>query len=107
MQTIEEFNGNTKIPLIQFWQAAGPLVAAILLLTVLIITWKRPSTVAFRARLMEKLGLFPKEKVGGPKERRPVMARFEPHLKRWIPWFLKKKIIDPETPSPQGRALAH
>jgi len=104
MQTIEEFNGNTKIPLIQFWLAAGPLVAVILLLTVLIITWKRPSTVAFRARLRKKLGLFPEEKVGHPKEQRPIMAKSKPHLKRWLPWFLRKKIIDPETPNPQERA---
>ena len=87
--------------------AAGPLVAIILLPTVLIINWKRPSSVAFRARLKEKLGLFPKEKVDDPKEQRPIMAKFKPHLKRWMPWLLRKKIIDPETPSPHGRALAN
>ena len=100
MQTIEEFNGNSKISLAQFWGAAGPMVAVILLLTVIIITWPRPSTVECRASIRKKLGLFSKKKTSDPKEQRPMMAEFGPHLGKRFPWFLRKKVIDPETPSP-------
>lgn len=57
MQTVREFGGESALlSLGQFWLATGPILAGVLLLTVLVVIWKRPSAVKLRSRAWEKLG---------------------------------------------------
>jgi len=43
MQAVKEFGGDApKMSVREFWLTSGPVLAAILLLAVVIIGWKRP-----------------------------------------------------------------
>ena len=69
MQTMKEF-GDTqgKLSLRQFWLATAPTFVGVLLLTILVILWKRPSAETLRSRVWEIwsqswCGVFIREKV--------------------------------------------
>lgn len=105
MQTVKEFGGSTaKMSLSQFWQSAGPVLAGVLLLTQIVILWKRPTMAKFRNLLPSKLVPSPRKWMRRAKEPRPMMAKPKPHVKEKFPWFLRKKISDPESLSLQEEA---
>ena len=73
MQTVKGFGGtDPTISLLRFWLNTGPVLAVILLLTLIIILWKRQSAADLRA-----------------------------YLKKKLPWPSKEKMSDPEKPIPQ------
>ena len=101
MQTIKEFGGSTpQMSVRKFWLTSGPVLAAILLMTVVIILWKRPITEAIRDYIRKKLGLPvpPRKRMYRVKERRPTTGKLKPHVKKGFPWPRREKISDPETP---------
>ncbi|PUU82940.1 hypothetical protein B9Z19DRAFT_1190008 [Tuber borchii] len=53
-----------------FWLISGPICAAMVLLTVIIISWGRPRAVKFRDNLRKKLPLFPKKKIKDIEDQR-------------------------------------
>lgn len=54
---MKEFGDSPgKLSLRRFWRAAGPTLAGVLLLTVLVIIWKRPLAIKLRSGAWEKLG---------------------------------------------------
>ncbi|PUU79838.1 hypothetical protein B9Z19DRAFT_788872 [Tuber borchii] len=56
MQTVKGFGGtDPTISLLRFWLNTGPVLVVILLLTFIIILWKRQSAAELRACLKEKL----------------------------------------------------
>ena len=56
MQTVDELGGKgATITLLTFWLNTGPILAGVLLLTLIIILWKRRSAEELRARLKKKL----------------------------------------------------
>jgi len=106
MQTVKEFGGNTaKMSLMQFWLNTGPVLAGVLVITQIVILWKGPTMAEFRTLLSRKLFRYPWKLKGRAKELRPVTAKPKHHATKRLPWSLRKKISDPETPSLQEQAL--
>jgi len=60
MNNIKEFNKN-PISQRDFWRTTGPVCAALVLLTIVIITWERPGIVEFRGDPKKKLKEFTKK----------------------------------------------
>ena len=55
MQTIREFGGDSALlSLSQFWLATAPILVGILLLTVLVIIWRRQWAIDLRARVWKR-----------------------------------------------------
>lgn len=55
MQTVREFSDDTaKLSLRQFWLATGPILAGVLLLTVLVVIWKRQWAIDLRSRVWKR-----------------------------------------------------
>ncbi|PUU79845.1 hypothetical protein B9Z19DRAFT_1080732 [Tuber borchii] len=107
MQTIKEFGGPTpQMSLRKFWLTSGPVLAAILLFTVVVVLWKRPLAEKFKTSVKEKLGLSPREETDHAKEQRPVVGGAGPRVGRGLSWTRRKKTSDEEAPNPQESAPA-
>jgi len=94
MNNIKEFNRN-PISLPGFWRITGPSLAAILLLTVIIVLWRRPTAESFRAYIKWRLGLSPRKGIGYPKEQGTMMTKPKLRAKKEFPWSRREKIRDP------------
>jgi len=104
MQTIKEFGGPTpQMSVRKFWLTSGPVLAAILLLTVVVVLWKRPLAEEFKTSVKEKLGLSPRKGTGHAKKRRP---KPKAHAQKKLPWSRRKKTSDEEAPNPEESASA-
>ena len=91
MQTIKEFGGPTpQMSVRKFWLTSGPVLAAILLLTAVVILWKRPLAEKFKTSVKEKLGLSRGE-TDHAKDQGPTTEKVRtPLIKIW-PWPRKRK----------------
>ena len=97
MQTIKEFGGPTpQMSVRKFWLTSGPVLAAILLLTVVVVLWKRPLAEELKKSVKEKLGLSPRKGTGHAKKQRPMMEKPKPYVKKKLPWSRRKKASDEE-----------
>jgi len=54
MQTVKEFDSSAEMSLSEFWWATGPTFVGVLLLTVLVIVWRREWAENLRDRAWEK-----------------------------------------------------
>jgi len=54
MQTVKEFDSSGQMTLGEFWWATGPTLVGILLLTLVIVLWRRDSAIDLRARAWKK-----------------------------------------------------
>jgi len=101
MQTVKEFGGSgPKMSVSEFWWTSGPVLAAILLLTVIIIVWKRKFAEGIKDYIREILGLPPRKGAVRGREGRPRKGKHKTDVKEKRPWYRRKKIGDPETPNP-------
>ena len=77
MQTVKEFGGNTpKLSLDDFWLRTAPAVVGILIVAEIIILWNRT-----------------------------WVAKHRKKIRKSLPSYLRNRISDPETASPQEQAL--
>ena len=57
MNNIKEFDGPSNLrSLLNFWLATAPMLAGVLLLTTVVIIWKRKWAIDLRSRAWRKLG---------------------------------------------------
>ena len=76
MQTVKEFGGNTpQLSLDDFWLRTAPAVVGILIVAEIIILWNRT-----------------------------WVAKHRKNIRKGLPSYLRNKISDPETASPQEQA---
>ena len=103
MQTIKEFGGPTpQMSVRKFWWTSGPILAAILLLTVVVVCWRRP----WAEKLKEKLGLSSPKGTGQAKEQIPTAENPKPDAKKNNLWYRRKKPSDEEAPNAEDSAPA-
>ena len=67
MNNIKEFNAH-PISRRDFWAITGPICVAVVLLTVIFITWEREKVKAWRKTTREKLKVFTKKKISDVKD---------------------------------------
>ena len=105
MNNIKEFTNN-PLSRHDFWLITGPVCAAITLLGITILFWERLGLSRFRERVGWQLGVSPWKGMGYAKKKRPMMGKYIHYVKtRWL-WYPRKRISDPETPTPQEGASA-
>ena len=101
MQTVKEFDGSTaKLSLREFWRTAGPTVATIILLALVMILWERLIPIASRVqakRRFRKLATYyyRKATTGAILMLRKLGFRVEGKS----PWSRGEKVSDLETPN--------
>lgn len=95
---IKEFSRD-PISLLSFWLTTGPVLAAILLLTLVIVIWKRPFAEALRADIRRKLGLTLRKEIYYARERGTKMTGPELYTEKKYPWSRKGKTSDVEAPN--------
>ncbi|PUU80824.1 hypothetical protein B9Z19DRAFT_682159 [Tuber borchii] len=70
MQTMKEFGDSPgKLSLRQFWLATGPTLVGVLLLTVMIVLWKRPVVIALKANIKKKLSIHQRKMISDIEKR--------------------------------------
>jgi len=100
MQTVKEFGGSTpKMSVSEFWWTSGPVLAAILLLTVVIIVWKRPFAEGIKKKFKGKLGLSHRKGAGHDGEEIPGTEKSKTDVKKKQPWYRRERMGDPEAPN--------
>jgi len=61
MNNIKDFNGDSNLrSLRNFWLSTAPMLAGVLLLTLIVVVWERESVVKLRESFRKALGLNPR-----------------------------------------------
>ena len=102
MQTVKEFGGSTAtMSLREFWRTAGPAVAVILVLALVMALWKRLISKPLRRQIRWTL-LIPFYKVKYHTMR--IMGGLERLARKRLPRSREYKVSDLETPNSEQAA---